>query len=127
MKGLRAPIQVSPRGGAVTGEGPAQLTQNIMFGLLPASSLNPWNQQLTPPEDIIFDIADDRSGNLLISHVYSLFRELEQANLAMLAQGPDAVRLNLARSGQGQVEVAIRYVDLEDNASREISVGPGGL
>jgi hypothetical protein len=124
-KGLRLPVAVNPRGGAQTVEDFQARRQNVILGVKPASSLHPWNQQLTPPEELIFNIADEMSGGQLVAHIYSFFEEQEKLGLTRLSKGSDGLKLDLSRSQHGEMELVINYTDLEDNSSREVRFGPG--
>lgn len=123
--GLQVPITVNTRGGAVTITDSAARKQNIILGLKPASSQNPWHQKLTPPEEVIFDIANEITGGMLIAHIYDLFKEQERMGLARLASGADALQLDRSNSKNGEVQIVINYIDLENNESREVRFGPG--
>jgi hypothetical protein len=124
-KGMRLPVSVSTRGGATTLEGSDLLRQNILLGIKPASSLNPWNQRLTPREDTIFDLADEMTGGMLISHIQSFFEELEALGMAALHKGRRGLILDVSDRERGNVELIVNYIDLEENKSREIRLGSG--
>lgn len=119
-KGLTLPFQVTPKGGLQTTEGPELLRQNILLGVKPASSSNPWNYRLAPREDIIFDIADSAVAGELSAHVYDLFEDLERLKMATLSKRSDAMKVQPIQSNTGDVEIVITYIDLEDNRSRDI-------
>jgi hypothetical protein len=119
-KGLLMPFQTTPRGGLQLVEGPELLRQNILLGVRPASSRNPWNYNLAPRETLIFDIADSIVGGELTAHIYDLFDDLKKLNMAMLPRRSDAVRVGIGIPNSGDYEVTITYVDLEDNKSREV-------
>ncbi len=125
-KGIKLPVRVGPRGGMETMEGPEIIRQNIMLGVRPASSLNPWNQQLTPREETIFDINDNVSGTMFESHVYDLFDDLERVGLATIRRGRGNGILIDATDRErekGNLTAVIRYTDLEEMKSREIRFG----
>lgn len=119
-KGLTLPFQVNARGGLQTSEGPELLRQNILLGVKPASSRNPWNASLAPREDLIFDIADSAVAGELTAHVYDLFEDLQRLNMAMLSRRSDAFKVERIKPNTGDVEIVITYIDLEDNKSREV-------
>lgn len=119
-KGLTLPFQTNTRGGLQITEGPDLLKQNILLGLKPSSNQHPWNQRLAPREDLIYDIADSAVGGEFSAHVYDLFDDLRKLQMATISRGPNAIRVSLANSARGDVDVTITYVDLEDNKSREI-------
>ncbi len=119
-KGLTLPFQTTPRGGLQLTEGPELLRQNILLGVKPASSRHPWNQKLAPRENIIFDIADSAVGGELAAHVYDLFEDLRRLQMATISKKSNAIRVSLGSANQGDVDVVITYVDLEDNKSREV-------
>lgn len=123
--GLKLPIAVGTRGGARTVEGFEARRQNILLGVYPASSLHPWHQRLTPPEETIFDIADEMTGGQLVAHIYQFFAEQERLGLTRLPRDSSGLRLNLVDADKGDVEIAINYIDLEDNATREVRFGRG--
>lgn len=125
-KGIRLPVRVGPRGGMEVMEGPEIIRQNIMLGVRPASSLNPWNQQLTPREETIFDINDNVSGTMFESHVYDLFDDLERVGLATIRRGRgNGILIDATdrEREQGNLTAVIRYTDLEEMKSREIRFG----
>lgn len=120
------PVKVGPRGGIETAEGPEMLQQNIMLGVRPASSMNPWNQHLTPREETIFDINDVQSGTMFEAHVYDLFDDLERLGLATIRRGRgNGIKLdtsNVERE-KGNLTTVIQYTDLEEMESREVRFG----
>lgn len=124
-KGLKLPLQVGTRGGVLTAEGSDIRRQNVLLAVRPAGSLHPWHQSLTPPEDTIFDLADEMTGGQLVAHIYSFFDEQKRLGLSMLPRDGSGVSLNLDDSDNGEVELTINYIDLEDNKSREVSIGQG--
>jgi len=124
-KGLTLPFQTNVKGDLLLTEGPDLLRQNIMTALIPASSAHPWNQKLTPREDIIFDIADSKITGEMIAHIYDYFDELRKLNLAMLSHKSDAIKVTALVENSGDVELSITYVDLEDQRSREIRIKGG--
>lgn len=124
-KGLRLPLETGIRGGVRTHEGFAARRQNIILGITPASSLNPWHQKLTPSEETIFDVADEMTGGRLIAHIYNFFDEQERLGLTMLPRDGESLKLGLNNTDKGDVEIIINYVDLEDNETREVRLGNG--
>lgn len=124
-KGMRMPLAVGVRGGARTIEGTEARRQNVLLGVRPASSQNPWHQKLTPPEETIFDLADELTGGLLVSHIYDFFREQERLGLTALPRGRDSLLLDMNKADKGEVEVVVNYVDLEDNSSQQVRLGQG--
>lgn len=121
-KGIMFPFKTNPRGGLKTVEGPELLRQNIVLGVTPASSQHPWNQRLTPREDIIFDIADSALSGELSAHIYDLFEDLQKLQMAMLPRNSKALKVQRGAANSGDMLVSITYVDLEDNKSREIQI-----
>jgi len=124
-KGLMMPVSVGTRGGARTIDGYRIRRQNVLLGVTPASNQNPWNQKLTPPEETIFDLADEMTGGQLIAHIYRFFDEQERLGYTMLPRDSEGLQLNLKGADQGDVEIAVNYVDLEDNQTREVRIGRG--
>lgn len=124
-KGLTLPFQPNVKGDLLVTEGPDLLRQNIMTALLPASSAHPWNQTLTPREDIIFDIADAALAGELTAYIYDYFDEMRRLNLAALSRKADSIKVKAISENTGDVEVSITYVDLEDQRSREIKIRGG--
>jgi len=121
-KGLRLPLAVGTRGGARTIEGFHARRQNKLLGVTPASNRNPWHQKLTPPEETIFDIADEMTGGQLVAHIYNFFDEQERLGLTTLPRDSSGLKLDLTNMSKGDVELTINYVDLEDNETREVRV-----
>jgi hypothetical protein len=119
-KGLTLPFHVNPRGGIHMTEGPELLRQNILLGVQPATSRHPWNQNLAPREDLIFDIADSAVAGELSAHIYDLFEELKRLNMATLPKTADAMKVRIGQFNSGDVDIIITYIDLEDNKSREV-------
>lgn len=124
-QGIKYPVEVGPRGGIVLLSNADLIRQNILLALLPAESTHPWNQDLTPKRDLIFDIADEVTGGLMAAHIEKVFNDLEQRNIAALSKKDEAIRFEEVGK-EGEVEVVVKYVDLEDMKSREIRIGPGG-
>lgn len=122
-KGIKYPIKVSPSGGAVTVEGTPVIDQNVLLALRPAGSLHPWNQKLTPDEDLIFDIKDNRSGGLYSMHVREFFQEMERNGYARLLPGRNGLSIVHSRDG-GDMIVRVNYVNLEtgDTESYEFQI-----
>jgi len=124
-KGMRLPVKIGVRGGALTIEGTEARKQNVILGVTPASSRHPWHQKLTPPEEVIFDFADELTGGLLVAHIYSFFEEQERLGLTTLPKTQDALQLNMANADKGEIEIVVNYVDLEDNKSNAVRIGQG--
>lgn len=124
-KGMRMPIEVGIRGGARTVEGTESRKQNILLGVRPASSQHPWHQKLTPPEETIFDLADELTGGLLIAHIYDLFDEQKRLGFATLPRNKDALQLDMTKASRGEVEIVVNYIDLEDRSSQQVRIGQG--
>lgn len=124
-KGLQMPVRLGVRGGALTVEGSEARKQNVILGVTPASSRHPWHQKLTPPEEVIFDFADELTGGLLVSHIYSFFEEQERLGLTTLPKTADALSLDMSKVENGEVEIVVNYVDLEDNKSSVVRIGQG--
>jgi hypothetical protein len=114
-KGIKQPVKISTTGGLNTIEGSEILRQNIIQACRPASSENPWSQNITPQEDMIFDIADELGNGKYISHVYQVFEEYERLGMAKL---PSSNALRIVRNKDGETEVHLRYIDLEDSQER---------
>ncbi len=115
--GIKQPVEISTTGGLNTTEGSDMLKQNIILACRPASSQNPWSQKITPKEDMIFDIADTLSNGNYISHIYQVFEEYQRLGIAKL---PSSNGVRIIRNKDGETEVAIRYIDLEDSKEREM-------
>jgi hypothetical protein len=124
-KGMHLPLRVGTRGGARTVEGSEARKQNVFLGVMPASSKHPWHQELTPPEETIFDLADELTGGLLISRIYSFFDEQERLGLTSLPKTRDSLVLDQSNASNGEIGIIINYIDLEDNKSRTVRIGPG--
>lgn len=119
-KGLLLPFQTNTRGGLQTTESSELLRQNILLGVKPASSRNPWNHSLAPREDLIFDLADSAISGELSARIYDLFEDLERLNMATISKRGSAVKIHKDQYNSGDVSVTITYIDLEDNKSREV-------
>lgn len=124
-KGIKLPVQVGVKGGVRTAEGFYIRRQNVLIAVTPASSQNPWHQDLTPPEDTIFNLADEMTGGQLVAHIYRFFEEQERLGLTMLPRHKEALSLDLSNSEKGDVELSVNYIDLEDNETREVRIGRG--
>lgn len=119
-KGIKLPIQISSTGGSVAIESVKMLRQNILYAIRPASSAHPWSQNITPKEDMIFDIADNQTASLYTSHIYKVFKEFEKLGLAKL---PPSNGVRIVKNNDGETEIEISYIDLEDNKTRKLKVG----
>ena len=124
-KGLSMPLRVGVRGGARTVEGTEARRQNVMLGVTPASNRHPWHQEITPPEEVIFDLADELTGGLLIARIYQFFEEQERLGLTALPRGEDSLVLDTSKAANGIVEVVVNYIDLEDNQAKTVRIGQG--
>jgi len=121
-KGLMVPMRVTPRGGADTIEDHATLHQTIALALIPAGSLNPWHQRLTPPEDIVFSMRDATNAGLIISHAEEFFAELERLGRAKLVPG-SGLKIEDPGPGdesQNEMVLLVNYIDLEYGTQREL-------
>lgn len=110
LKGLAIPISVGPHGGSNTIEGSRVVGQNVILGVKPASSMNPWNRNLAPDENIIFDIQDSKTGSIYSLTVRKFFEEMERHGYAKLLPGSNGI--SFVPSG-GEMKVYIRYNNLE--------------
>jgi len=124
LKGMKFPIGVNPSGGALTIEGTATIGQNIILAVRPAGSLHPWNQKLTPEEDLIFDIKDSTTGNVLTMHIREFFRELEHRGHARLLPGRQG--LSIRNKDESNTDIFVRYVNLETGETEEFSIPISG-
>jgi hypothetical protein len=124
-KGLRVPLEVGIRGGARTIEGTESRKQNVLLGVRPASSQHPWHQKLTPPEETIFDLADELTGGLLVAHIHDFFKEQERLGLTALPRRSDSLQLDMSKAEKGEVEIVVNYVDLEDRSSQSVRISQG--
>jgi hypothetical protein len=89
---------------------------------MPAGSLHPWHQELTPPEDTIFSIRDAQSAGLIVSHAEEFFEELQRLGRARLAPG-ESIRIADPGPGdesQNEMVLIINYIDLEYGTPREL-------
>jgi hypothetical protein len=126
-KGLRVPIAVGPNGGARVIEGPTVIGQNIILGLIPAGSLNPFQQNIAPEEDLIFEIRDMRTGGLYVSHVREFFAELERQGYARLFPGGRGLSIEpSSKSEGGDMLITVRYVNLETNKNEKLQFPVSG-
>lgn len=123
--GIAFPAKVNPRGGAVTKEGKDLVRQNIILALLPANTMNPWDQNIALKENLIFDIKDDITGGLVFAHIHRVFDEMKRQNIAMLPMDGRGIRIE-DNGKEGELEIVIEYIDIEDNQSREIRFDSGG-
>lgn len=114
--GMYTPTNVTPSGNSYILEGSDLLRQNILYAIRPASSRHPWNQKLTPPDTLIFDLNDTSNGHMLEAFVRDLFAEYEKLGIASLR----SFKLNNANAEKGELDVIIVYNDLEDDQNREI-------
>lgn len=112
LKGIRVPVDVTSDGSAVVTEGANVVNQNILLGVTPAGSLHPWNQELTPDEDMIFEIKDINSAGRFAIHVREFFAELEQQGYARLLDGENGIKIRYAEDG-GEMDIIINYFNME--------------
>lgn len=118
-KGIKMPVEISSTGGLITIEGGDLLYQNILYAVRPASSQHPWAQKITPREDMIFDIADNMTRSTYTSHVYQVFDELQRLGIAKL---PAASPLSVVNNEEGETDLDINYIDLEDSRMRTLKI-----
>ena len=118
-RGMKYPISVSPLGGSNIVEGTNIIDQNIILALTPAGSLNPWNQKLTPDEDIIFDINDNQTGGIYTMHVRDFFQEMELHGYARLFPGNRGINIIYASDS---IIVNIQYENLETGKEEKIQI-----
>jgi hypothetical protein len=122
-KGMAVPIAVSHDGGAMLLDGPVVIGQNVVLALIPAGSLHPFHQNITPDEDLIFEIKDMRSGGLYVTHVYEFFAEMERQGYARLFPGGRGIVVepsSARNANSGDMIVTIRYVNLETNKNEQV-------
>jgi hypothetical protein len=118
---MQVPIRVAPNGGAAMHEGPTVIGQNVILGLIPAGSLHPFHQNITPEEDLIFEIRDVRTGGLYVSHVREFFREMDQLGFARLFPGGKGLSIEPSSSVDGgDMMITVRYVNLETNKNEKV-------
>lgn len=126
-KGMLVPIRVGPNGGAAMHEGSTVIGQNVILALIPAGSLHPFHQDITPEEDLIFEIRDMRTGGLYVTHVREFFREMEQLGYARLFPGGKGLSVEPSPSGsEGDMIVTVRYVNLETNENEKLQFPVSG-
>ena len=120
-KGMRVPIEAGPHGGAVMLEGPAVINQNVILGLIPAGSLHPFEQEITPDEEFIFEIHDMKTAGLYSMHVRKFFSELEILGHARLFPGSKGLAIRPSGPGEeGDFIVTVRFVNLEMNSEEKL-------
>lgn len=113
LKGLRVPVAVTPAGGAATIENYPVVDQNVLLSILPADTLHPWAQGLTPDEDTIFEINDDRIGGLMVSHIRRVFEEMHALGYARLLPGTRGISYVKGGRSDGEAWVVVNYINLE--------------
>jgi len=120
LRGLRVPCKVSPYGSAMVVEGASVVGQNIVLAIMPSGNRNPWNQDLAPDEELVFDIADDMMvGGLLVRHIRDVFSIMERRGYARLLPGSQGIYYR-SRGSDGFVYV--RYVNLEKDKTETIQI-----
>jgi hypothetical protein len=117
IKGMKFPITVGPNGGAEYVQAARAIRQNIILSILPASSRHPWNQNLAPDENIIFDINDHIDVNQISNHIVDVFDEMEKLGRAKLLNGRKGILFEDNDDNSGDLTVVINYQDLEHGSS----------
>lgn len=112
-RGMKYPVAVNPAGGATAIEGSFAIHQNVILALIPAGSLHPWNQEIVPDEDIVFDILDTETGNSYTMHVREFFAEMERQGYARLLPGERGLKLFVPERPGGEMMVGIQFENLE--------------
>lgn len=127
LKDIKIPCDVSSDGAAIYVEGSNVVDQNIIIAVTPAGSLHPWNQNLTPDEDMIFEIKDLKAGGQYSVHVREFFVEMERQGYARLLEGENGIKILEAEDGN--LVIMIRYINLEsgriENVKFDRRVGGG--
>lgn len=125
-KGMRVPIKVADNGGSMMLDGPATIGQNVILAVKPAGSLHPWNQHITPEENLVFDLNDERTGGLYTMQVRQFFSEMESRGFARLYPGRKGLRIVPSGRDRGDMIVMINYVNLETGKASQLSFPIGG-
>lgn len=110
-KGMSIPTEVGPNGGSIPLEGSRVIGQNVILALIPASSQHPFTQDISPDEDFIFRVKDERSGSIYATHVRKFFDEMERNGYARLLPGNNGIRLE--ENQLGEVYININYINME--------------
>lgn len=121
-KGIQVPFATTPRGGAMTVKDSNALKQIIALALIPAGSLNPWHQELTPSEDTVFSLRDAQNAGLIITHAEDFFAELQRLGRARLVPG-SGLRIEDPGPGdesQNEMVLIVNYIDLEHGTPTEL-------
>jgi hypothetical protein len=120
LRGLQVPLQVSPYGSAKVVEGPSVVGQNIILAVMPSGNRNPWSQNLSPDESLVFDIADDMVvGGSLSRHIREVLDQMERRGYAKLLPGNRGVRV---KSRGSEMFVFVRYINLENDKTETIRI-----
>lgn len=123
LKGVKFPVRVTPLGGAETIEGSSVIDQNVLLAVIPSGTLHPWMQNLTPDEEIIFDIKDNRTGGLYSMTVRSYFEEMERKGYAKLLSGNRGIYIREAAPNEdGDMVVVINYINLESGRKEQSNI-----
>ena len=125
LRGMKFPVSVSVSGGSNVVKGIKVIDQNVILAIKPASSLHPWNQNLAPDEDIVFDIKDNYTGNLYTMHIREFFQEMERQGYARLLPGRRGLRVD-SSSNNGEMIVNIQYENLESGEIEGMQVPISG-
>lgn len=120
-RGIALPFQADGRGRLVTIDRDAELSKIINMQLQNMESNNPF-QDLGLGEEMIFAVDNDDLQSDLRRRINEIFRQLQLQDRARLEKPPV-----FSLTAEGELEVAISYIDLETNKIDEFTrVFPGG-
>jgi len=119
--GLAIPVGVNAQGRAKTADRSDFIKQTVLTAIRDCQSRNPF-QDLGIDETIIFDINDKITVARIKMRIVEIFSRFEAEALAKLDHGAAERPLHFEQTAEGELDVHIKYVDLETNRPKDIGL-----
>lgn len=119
--GLKIPVGPDKQGRAKTVDGVEYTKQTIITSLRNCESRNPF-QDLGLGNTMIFDINDETTTTRIVIRIEEIFASLEIQEIAKLGSSSTKQAIEFETIKEGELDVIIRYIDLEVNRPEEITL-----
>lgn len=120
-QGLSLPVRANPKGGVELARGTPYLEQSIAAAFCPNLSNNPFQlgggEDIGLSEDIIFSQMSHYATGLARRDITRVMTRFRDAGLARLVNGSEG--MTFLRDVPGQMEVIVKYVDIEADKESE--------
>ncbi len=123
-KGLKLPIEVTPRGGAKTVYGTPYTRQTVLAGLTPNHSRNPFQTgggvEVGISDGVVFSVNDAGARARATRDVRRWFARARANEVAKLLPGNDGISFEDAVASE--LTASVRYLELEADREGEVEV-----